>query len=386
MGTAAGYRTGLFTSPHLETVEERIRLDGASIAGGDLAGLLQEILAEAERLSREPITYFEALTAAAYLHFARQRVDLAVFEVGLGGRLDATNAGEPILSVICSIGLDHQAHLGDTLGAIAREKAGILRSGVPAVSAVGSPEASAVVRQVAEDLGAPLTSALDEVRREHYRPLGWRGQELRLRTPRQELDLTIALLGEHQLANLASAVAAAEALAGQGFHGLRGAALERGAEACRWPGRLEVVELPRGRRALLDAGHNVDASRSLRRFLDSVEGEMHLLFGTLEDKDAGGILEILAPRFRRCVLTRPWSPRARAPEALAGALRHGPAPRLEDEPEAALDSALEDLAASDARTLVICGSIFLVGPVRGFLRRRFGAPAPAAQILTGPGP
>lgn len=375
MGSAGGYRTGLYTSPHLESVEERIRLDGATIPRPALASLLEEILTAAKGVSQDPITYFEALTVAAYLYFARQGVDLAVLEVGLGGRLDATNAGEPILSVITAIGLDHQEHLGETLGEIAREKAGILRQGVPAVCWIEEPEALDTVRDAAREIGAPLTSAPEEVRWESHRSLGWGGQEGTLITPRQRLRFEVPLLGEHQLDNLGLAVRAAETLGEMGFSKLDGPALERGATAVRWPGRLEVMELPDGRRVLLDAAHNAAAAAGLRRYLDGVDGELDLLFGILTDKDAKAVLGTLAPRFRRILLTRPASSRSRDPEELLGIA--GRAAGVEEDLEVALDRALGDLAAGDSNTLVVCGSIYLVGAVRGLLRR--GAKAAARR-------
>ncbi len=384
MGTAAGYRTGLFTSPHLESVEERIRLDGVTIPSGTLGGLLHEILPEVGEHRQNPITYFEALTIAAYLYFARENVDLAIFEVGLGGRLDATNVGEPILSIISSIGLDHQAYLGESLSAIAREKAGILRPGMPAVCSIDAPMALATVREVAAKLDAPLVSALEEVRWKELRSRGWEGQQVHLSTPHQDLDLEIALLGEHQVANLALAVRGAEILERRGFSRLTAQALRRGAGACRWPGRLEVVELPGNRRVLFDAAHNVDSARRLRGFLDTVEDGLHLLFGILEDKDARGILATLAPHFSQCVLTRPESPRARSPKELPPMLPRGLRARVKEPVEEALDTALHYLFEGEATTLVVCGSIYLVGAIRGLLQRRFGVPIPAVEILTGP--
>ena len=163
MAGAAGYRTGLYTSPHLETVEERLRIDGRAVGGERLGELLEEVVACAERRLGHSPTYFEAVTAAAFLWFAAERVDLAVVEVGLGGRLDATNVCEPVLSLITSISLEHRELLGDTLAAIAREKAGILRAGRPALSWVEDREAAGALREVAAGLGAPLHTAESEV-------------------------------------------------------------------------------------------------------------------------------------------------------------------------------------------------------------------------------
>ncbi|MCB1033644.1 MAG: hypothetical protein KDD47_07405, partial [Acidobacteria bacterium] len=302
----------------------------------------------------------------------------------LGGRLDATNAGEPVLSVLSPIGLDHQEHLGSTLPEIAREKAGILRPGIPAVAWIDDPSALATVRGIAAELGSPFQEVPAEVKWQRHGSLGWSGQYLDLATPRQRLSLALPFLGEHQLVNLSLAVRAAEVLETRGFPRLQGQALVDGVAACRWPGRLEVVELPGGRRVLLDAAHNSDGARRLRSFLDFLDGDLDLLFGVLADKDHEAILGALAPRFRRIVLTRPESSRARPPEELAHFVARDGSASVEASLPAALDEALETLANGGASTLVACGSIYLVGPVRTLLRRRFGVPAPAAEILTGP--
>ncbi|HEV7515684.1 MAG TPA: Mur ligase family protein, partial [Thermoanaerobaculia bacterium] len=197
MATAAGYRTGLYTSPHLETVEERLRIDGSAVLPERLGDLLARVVAGSldAGLAEEPAdlpTYFEALTAAAFLWFAEEEVDLAVLEVGLGGRLDATNLAAPVLSVITPISFDHQEYLGDTLAAIAREKAGILRRGRPALAWIEEPEPAAAVREVAAEVGADLRFASSEVRIEGIEPVavGSPGQRVRLATPVGRHDLT----------------------------------------------------------------------------------------------------------------------------------------------------------------------------------------------------
>jgi dihydrofolate synthase/folylpolyglutamate synthase len=383
MATAAGYRTGHYTSPHLETVEERLRIDGRAVPAARLGDLVGRVVAASERESGSPPTYFEALTAAAFLWFAEEEVDLAVLEVGLGGRLDATNLADPLLSLITPVSFDHQEYLGDTLTAIAREKAGILRRGRPAVAWIEEPEAAAAVREVAAEVGADLHFASTEVRIEAIEREG-RGQRVRLATPARRYDLTIPLLGAHQAKNLGLAVRAAEVLAtaataaNTGFPRLDAGAVARGAAACRWPGRLEEVVIPGGRRVLLDAAHNPGGAETLAAFLaEAVEigGPVDLLFGVLADKDARGILAPLAPHVRRFVFTTPASPRAQDPGSLAGLLpnRLGIAAEIyvEPRPEAALDRAL----GLGGDTLVACGSIFLVGEIRRLLRERFGVPA-----------
>jgi len=358
MASAAGLRTGLYTSPHLESVEERLRIDGRAIGPGELAGLLDRIV---EAAGTTP-TYFEAVTAAAFLWFSASQVDLAVMEVGMGGRLDATNVCEPELSLITSISLEHREHLGDTLAAIAREKAGTFRPGRPALVWLEDPEPVEAVRAVAAELGTDLRFAPDLVKILEMTP-----RRVRLATPGGEHDLELALPGAHQARNLALAVLAAEEL------GIAPEAIAEGAGSCRWPGRLERVELPEGRVVLLDAAHNPEGAAALAAFLD---GPFDLLFGALGDKDVTDMLGPLAERARRIVLTTPASDRARPPEELAALL-----PGREDvEIVPDLGQALERALRPGVR-LVVCGSIYLIGEVRKRLRERFRVPAPASAPL-----
>ncbi len=360
MAQAAGYRTGLYTSPHLENVEERLRIDGREIDSGRFAHLLADLVDLAERETGSPPTYFEAVTLAAFRWFAEEKVDLAIVEVGLGGRLDATNLADPILSVITPIGFDHQEYLGNTLASIAREKAGILRSARPAVVWIEEPEAQESVREAATEIGADLHFATREVRIEEIVFEGWTGQRVRLSTPVRQYDLRLALLGEHQAKNLALAVRAAEMLAGLGFDRIDAQAIAEGAAACRWPGRLEMIELKAGRRVLLDAAHNPAGATVLAEFLDHLGRPVDLLFGVLADKAYAEMLGLLASRSDRIVLTTPASPRAKAPEELASLLGDRAGVFIEPDPAQALETAL----ALGGEILVVCGSIFLVGEIR----------------------
>ena len=390
MAGAAGYRTGLYTSPHLETVEERLRIEGRAVGGERLGELLEEVVACAERRLGHSPTYFEAVTAAAFLWFAAERVDLAVVEVGLGGRLDATNVCEPVLSLITSISLEHRELLGDTLAAIAREKAGILRAGRPALSWVENREAAGALREVAAELGASLHAAEGEVTIAGTAAgglggaNGWEGQTVTLVTPLARRELRIGLLGRHQAHNLALAVRAAELLAGLGFPALDERAMAAGAAACRWPGRGEAVPLPGGRRVLLDAAHNAEGAAALGELLaetGSRTSSLDLIFGVLGDKDAGEMLDRLAPLARNLVFTTVPTPRSRAAAelpALIRSARPGAQVLVEPSPAVALDRAL----ALGADTLVACGSIFLVGELRRLLRERFGVPAPAEDLVS----
>ncbi len=249
MGTAAGYRTGLYTSPHLEEVEERLRIDGRPVAGDRLGRRVLEVVAAAERASEEPPTYFEVLTAAAFAELAAEGVELAVLEVGLGGRLDATNLADPMLSLITPISLEHREYLGETLTAIAGEKAGVMRRGRPVVAWTAEPEVEAALAAAAESTGAELRFGHREAEIGATAPAGpgeaglWSGQRVEIETPGGRHSLTTALLGGHQARNLAHAALAAETLRTLGWERFDVAAIAAGAAAARWPGRLEVVDL-----------------------------------------------------------------------------------------------------------------------------------------------
>jgi dihydrofolate synthase/folylpolyglutamate synthase len=376
MGSVAGYRTGLYTSPHLEEVEERIRIDGRAISRAELSASLGNLVAVAQQALGHLPTYFEALTAVAFSHFAAQEVDLAILEVGMGGRLDATNATEPELSLITEIGLEHRAHLGEDLDSIAREKAGILRAGRPAVAWVERPEAQRAIQEVAVAVGADLRLGPEVAKIEIVEDRGWDGQRLHLETDEDRYRLSLQLGGHHQAKNAALAVLGAEILAQRGWERLSRDAIVAGAEGSRWPGRLERVDLPGRRSVLLDVAHNPDGAEALARFLSRQELDYNLLFGVLADKDAGEILPVLVAKARSVILTSPDSERALPPAEIEKLL---PAGRAVVVPAAA--PALERALADDPELLVVCGSVYLVGEVRELLRDRFGVPPPAVSPI-----
>ncbi len=381
---AAGYRVGLYTSPHLERPEERLRLDGRAIASAELAALLGEVLDTHRRASGGAPTYFEALTAAALLWYRRLAVDLAVLEVGLGGRLDATNASAPLLAVITGIDFDHQEHLGDTLPSIAREKAGIMRPGVPALSwgdgqYAGEGGYAATLEARARELGAPLHDAERETHRRVLEPALAPGWQVALRTPERGLVLRCPLLGEHQALNLATAVRAAELLAGRGFTRLDQRAMVAGVGAWRWPGRLEELVLPGGQRVLLDGAHNPAGARVLGRFLAQRGEPFDLLFGCLRAKDARWMLGALAPLARRVVVTRSRAGKTRDPLELQAIARQCGAHRVAAAAE--LEPAWSSLAADPAPLVVVAGSLYLQGELRPLLRSRYRVPAPVRDAV-----
>lgn len=383
MGRAAGYRVGLYTSPHLESVTERIALDGRAIGDAELARYLEEVLEAGDELP----TYFEALTLAALRFFREREVELAILEVGLGGRLDATNVCEPILSLITSIALDHERHLGSTLEAIAREKSGILRPGKPAIAWTEDARVENVLRRRADALGARLTLAPQRVGLRPRGPGDAVPQRAAVHIARDVdgedgiHDVGIHLPGRHQLTNLALAVLAAETLCDLGWKRLDDPAIAAGAEGCRWPGRLEEVTLPDGRRVLLDIAHNPAAARALADFVTVLPAPPGLLFGALEDKTVDRMLPALAAATSRLVLTCPpaggHAGRGAADLRQWLTLVEDRETVVEPDPRRALDHALAATPTDGPGSrLLVCGSIYLVGAVRRMLRERFGVPDP----------
>ena len=373
MVASAGYRTGLYTSPHLEDVPERIRVDGAAVSSALFGETLIRVVEQAERTLGHPPTYFEAVTATAFSIFAESEIDLAILEVGLGGRLDATNACEPVLSLITEIGLEHQRYLGESLSSIAREKAGILRQGCPAWAWVEREEAWEAIRTVAREVGADVQRGPDTARLIEATRLGWEGQEVQVRTALDDYRVRTPLLGTHQVKNLALAILGAEGLREIGWDRIDRSAIEQGVRSARWPGRLERVELPGGRSVILDVAHNQDGAETLVSFLDDTVGKFDLLFGVLEDKEVSAFLPSLARGAGRVILTSPTSRRSMPVERLVALLSDQPV-TTEVDPVAALGLALE--MGDDP--LVICGSVYLVGEMRTALRDRFGVPQPAS--------
>jgi dihydrofolate synthase/folylpolyglutamate synthase len=344
----AGRRTGLYTSPHLSAFNERIQVDGAPLDDQALARAVAAVRAACPwheaGAPEERLTYFEVATLAAWVHFAAAQVDVAVVEVGLGGRLDATNAASPAVTAVARIGLDHTRWLGDTVEAVAREKAGILKPGVPAVfHAVQPPGVLEVLAAEATSRRAPWSVA----------PASWSGP--------------LALVGPHQQGNAGLAVAALRALGRAGVP-VGEAAIAEGLATARWPGRLERVE-----GVLLDGAHNPDGAAALAAALAALHPgrPVELVFGVLEDKDHAGMLRALAGATRRLHLVAPASARARPPAELAGLARTlGLEADLHDGVGAAL--ACARAAAGEGTPVVVAGSLYLVGEARALLLRDIG--------------
>ncbi|MEM8959931.1 MAG: Mur ligase family protein [Acidobacteriota bacterium] len=360
MVRAAGYRVGTFSSPSLGAAHEQITIDGAAIGREGLDRILDDI----DQADPEPrLSPFEALTAAAYVAFARAEVDLAVVEVGMGGARDATNVvTTPTLSVLTNVELDHQQWLGETRAAIAQEKAGVMRARRPAICGWLEPDAQAVIRAAALFLAVPLTVASDVITDLDGTGPPLAAQEVTFSTPQRSYRLQLPLAGRHQRYNLALATLAAEQLATDGFTRLDANAIARGAASVHWPARLESFILGDSR-VVLDGAHNPASARALANTLESVSYD--LLFGTLADKDAAGMLAHLAPRAERVVLTRPDTPRTWDPETIRNADKSLTSATLISEPSQALDHLLDN--AAPGTTIVATGSIAFVGQLRAHL-------------------
>ena len=323
-----GHRVGLYTSPHLHSAVERIQVCGRPIAGADFAALVEHAWPVMERANQEggagSVTTFELLTTLAFLHFKKAGADFQVIEVGLGGRLDSTNVVEPDVCVITPLSLDHTEILGPTVAAIAREKAGIIKPGVPVVTAPQPPEAIEVLRRIAAERDATLT----EVSRSYaWRRLSGdlRGQRFSLAGPSGTRQLWIPLLGGHQVENAATAIAALDILAQQGHH-VSEDAIQEGLRAVQWPGRLEVLS-EAGPLILADGAHNphaasrlVEAVEDIRRLHQpSSHGRVILLFGALTGHDLPGVLAKLTKLKPIVVAIRTTHPRAKPCEDVAKA-------------------------------------------------------------------
>lgn len=373
---AAGYRTGLYTSPHLLSFTERIRVDGRPIGETEVADLTAELSGVcAGRFAEGPAppppgalshpTFFELTTAMAFLHFLRQGVEIAVVEVGLGGRLDATNAIRPRAALLTNVGFDHREYLGDTLEAIALEKAGIIKPGVPILTAAAG-EVLAVFRRVAAERGAPF-SAVAESHAWRLREAGLGGLEFDLSGPAGRYGaLRLPLAGAHQLLNAVLAVAGAETLAGQGL-GCGEAAIRAGLGAVRWPGRLQLV--PGSPRLILDGAHNPPGTATLAEFLAAQRpdlGRLVLVFGVLRDKEWRVMLPRLLPLADAVVLTRPPSERAEEPAAVRAAYPELPGLRVEADVARAIESART--LAGPAGSVVVTGSLYTVAAAFQVLR------------------
>jgi dihydrofolate synthase / folylpolyglutamate synthase len=385
---ASGIKTGLYTSPHLVRINERIRVDGKSIGDDDFALLHEVVDRTAERLVDEGglpwhPSFFEMLTAMAFEYFARNRPDMVVLEVGMGGRLDATNVVEPRLSIITDISLDHQKYLGETVGEIAREKAGIIRPGGVVITLPQLPEANDVIGNAILDAGARAVNAVPYVppvspgsesclsnrgaAGPGVKPGVWNCYPLEVMGVRIMVESPLA--GRHQLRNLALAVAAAEELHNQGVTRITPETIARGIRETNWPGRFQIVPAAGDNpEFVLDVAHNPAGAWALRSTLSAAYPELGdrrhitMVFGVMRDKALQEITEILFPLAQHVIVTHANNPRSASPEeirqAAARVAAAGDIEEAEDVP-LALDRARK-IAGPDG-LVVVTGSIYIVG-------------------------
>src|SRR5438876_78212 len=394
---SSGLRTGLYTSPHLVRINERVRINGGEISDDDFALLHDVVDRTAERLVGEGElpwhpSFFEMLTAMAFEYFARRKVDLAVLEVGMGGRLDATNVIEPRVSVITDISLDHQKFLGNTVAKIAREKAGIIHPGGIVVTLPQQPQANDVIGNTILEMDATAVSAVpyvppvapgsdcgygsrgksltectgDAESSDHSQPV-WRyplqvmGQKICVETP---------LMGRHQLRNVALAIAAAEELSKQGFP-ITAASIERGVRDTRWPGRFQVIPAANGNpEYIFDVAHNPAGAWALRSTLSACYEDRRLIFvfGALRDKAIGEMAEILFSVAERVVATRADNPRSATPDEICQAARTSA--EIKTAPDVATAVAQACAFGGSDGVVVITGSIYVVGEAMRLLGAR----------------
>jgi dihydrofolate synthase/folylpolyglutamate synthase len=373
--SAAGYRTGLYTSPHLQRLTERIQVNGQEILTTDVAQIVDTMRLHVDAI--QGLTVYEIITALGFLYFAHERVECAAVEVGLGGRLDATNVLSPLVSVITSLSYDHMHLLGESLSDIAREKAGIIKPGVPIVTAPQQYEAEHVVEQVAQSLGSPLV----RVGRDWLFLPGGRdlnGQNLSVWSADEQplMDAYvesagdeewapprywIPLLGYHQVINGAVAYASIQVAKDQGLE-VSEEAIQEGFRGVSWPGRFQV--LSHSPPVVVDSAHNRDSALKLRIALDDYfPGQpVMLIFGASAEKDISGMFAELIPRVSRLIVTQADHPRAADPADLADLARsHGLRVQIIESCAAALDHALAK--ARPDEVIIAAGSVFVVGEI-----------------------
>jgi len=358
--SAAGYRTGLYTSPHLHTFRERVAVDGEMVDEETFASLVGRARPAVEEVNRRhrygELTTFEILTAVAFSFFDEQGADFQVLETGLGGRLDATNVVLPEVCVLTSISRDHAEVLGDTLPQIAGEKAGIIKKGAQVISAPQHPEAAAAIEDACHRNENTLLTVGRDVK---WRKLaaGSSGQTFEVEGAKGSYKLTIPLLGAHQLENAATAVAALEAL------GVESSAIAEGLARVSWPGRLEVLQ--REPVLMVDAAHNADSARRLKEAIAGYfdRDRLILVVGASSDKDVAGMIAELAPVSSAVIATRSRHPRALAVEPLLDELKkQGIEGVASENVGVAVESALSMAGAKDL--VCVTGSLFVAAEAR----------------------
>ena len=369
--SANGLHTGLYTSPHLHRFTERIRVDGLPMDENDFAALIEKLWPEVEAIEAKRkvgvVSVFEMLTAMAFVHFREVAADCAVIEVGLGGRLDATNLVKPEVSVITPVSLDHVAVLGNTIAKIAAEKAGIVKPGTPVASAPQRPDGERVLRNKAEDLKAPFLYAPDAVRLLASNHSGTAPQSLRFSGKRGEYRVRLPLLGEHQIENVRTAITALEAL-GKGFKelDLRTSRISAGLSAVSWPARTEVIQ-QRAPTILVDGAHNEDSGQALMHAIRRHFGDhkdVVLILGGTKGHDQTAVARQLSSLNPRVVVTRSRHPKAIRPNEFADVLKRDnvPVQAVSLDTASALETARS--MCGPKTLLVAAGSLFVAAEIR----------------------
>ncbi|MCK5037915.1 MAG: hypothetical protein KAS16_02340 [Thermoplasmata archaeon] len=355
--TEAGYKVGTYTSPHLRHFGERIAINGFPMTEQELTGSIQRVKKKVEKLDKEDVkcTFFETATAMAFDHFSRRKVDFAIMEVGMGGRLDSTNVSDPIISVITSIGLDHTQHLGDVIEDIAGEKAGIIKKGRPVVCGIRDVEALKVIENKARKMKANMIEVHD-IHDAHNIETSIFGSTFKVTTPRSELaDITIRLAGRHQIDNALIAIATVHELEKQGFE-IPEEKLKKGLANTIWNGRLQVART--SPLVIVDGTHNPPGARALEEFVSrELAGKRKIgIIGMLEDKDHVGIVKALEPVLDDIIITAPSYHRALKPETLAKDISKDI--EVCQTVDKAIDKGLARAGNSSKNMVLITGSIF----------------------------
>ena len=372
--TASGYKTGLYTSPHLHTLRERIRVDSKLISSDEFATLVTEIKPYIESTdviaseAKQAVSFFEALTVLAFVYFQKKQVEVQVLEVGLGGRLDATNVVKPEICIISPISLDHTQVLGNNLERIAYEKAGIIKPGCMVVSSPQPKEVASVINQLCHQQGAKLIQVGKDIT--------WRNVDADLYQQSFVVEsemgihhLTIPLLGDFQIENAATAIAALEVLASRGFD-ISIEAISQGLAQVEWPGRFQI--LSHHPTVLVDGAHNV---ASIKRLVENIKayfnyGRSFLVVGVSYDKDIPGMVKELISLSPQVIITRSSHPRAAPPLALAAEFAsQGVKPEIADTVAGALSKALS--LANKRDLICISGSLFVVAEALDYFSREF---------------
>jgi dihydrofolate synthase/folylpolyglutamate synthase len=363
----AGYKTGCYTSPHLVSYRERFQVNHQLISENQLADIVTELAPVLQAVEQDGFgnpTEFEVGTVIAFEFFARQKVDIAIIEVGMGGRFDATNVLQPVLTVITHIALDHQEFLGDTLEKIAFEKAGIIKTGTPVVIGIQEPEIEKFLSQIALERNAPLKKARTTL----LSDLKFSEDLTRFTVEDRyfgKLRVNLKLLGEHQVMNCLNVLPSMEFLAGVGFN-VPVDALLKGLAETIWPGRMERVRIESPLKLYLDGAHNPDGAKALVKIIQSIYPgkKVHLLFGKLNNRPTEEIAQILSAIIERVIVTSVPDPKSTPLEDLAQSFKKLRIPVvIEPEPEQALNLLLH----SDGEVAVASGSLYLVGYLRGLL-------------------